>query len=79
MHFEDVPPFRIGEILEEASNALRTTGFHSLFDIPNLSIWIFKIPGDGIHEDQRQSELAELIGLYDLIGKLFVLTHKSKI
>lgn len=65
----------IGETLEEAANALRTKGFHSLFDVSNLLVWIFDIPGDSDHETQRQSELAQLMGLYGLIGKPFVFTQ----
>ena len=65
----------IGETLEEAANALRTKGFHSLFDVSNLLVWVFEILGDSDHEAQRQSELAQLIGVYGLTGKPFVFTQ----
>lgn len=78
MRPEDVPHIRIGETLEEAANALRTKGYHSLFDVENLFIWIFKISGDSGDEAQRQSERAQLTGLYGLTGKLFVFTQGAE-
>ena len=72
VQFEGVSHITVGETLEEAANALRTKGFHSLFDVSTLLIWIFEIPGDSDHEAQRQSELAQVIALYGLIGKPFV-------
>lgn len=75
---EDVPDIRIGEILEEAANALRTIGFYSLLDVPNLFIWIFNIPGQSVHEAQRHSELAKLVGFYGLIGKLLIFARSAE-
>lgn len=65
---------KIEEILAEATNALRMSGFYSLFDEPALAIWVFEIPNHNLNDSDRSRRrtcLADLISSYRLISKRF--------